>query len=267
MRIPVALTIAGVDPDAGAGIYADIKTFSSLGVYGIGCASALTAQNTTSFSSYITPSKGFFKEQLDVLLSDIKPLSLKTGMIPRTWMVDIIVDTIAKYNLKNLVVDPVMVSKTGGNLTSQEVIRKIKRKLFPLSLLITPNIPEAEYLSGQRIYDEKTMICACRKISKETSVRNILLKGGHLKGESIVDILYLGGEVIRFKHKRIKTKNTHGTGCTLSSAITAFLAKGYKLYDAVKKGCDYVYLALSKAIDLGKGNGPLNHFHPYLKRE
>lgn len=266
MKIPVALTVAGIDPDGGAGVYADIKTFSSLGVYGIACPTALTAQNTKFFKTYIVPPKGFFDLQFDVLLNDIKPLALKTGMIPKPWMIDIIVKYILKFNLNNLIVDTVMISKGGGRLIPDNVIERMKKKLFPIALLITPNMSEAEFLSGIKIDDEKSMVNACKKISAKTGARNILLKGGDLKHALLTDVLYLNGDIMFFKHKRIKTKNTHGTGCTLSSAITAFLSKGKNIYEAVSMGCDYVYWAIKKSLTLGEGNGPLNHFW-FFERE
>lgn len=266
-KVKVALSFGGIDPDAGAGVYADIKTFSALGVYGIACVTAITSQNTYHFDCYTVPSKSFFISQIKTLLSDIKPHSIKTGMIPKLWMIDEIKKAIEKWDLKNLVIDTVMISKSGGRLMSRNIIDELSKKLFPLSVLVTPNIPEAEYLSGISIRNLDDMKKACIIITRKKLANNILLKSGHLKLGYICDILYLKNEgFFEYKHKRVITKNTHGTGCSLSAAITSFLARNFDLKDAIKRAEMYVLGALKNSITLGVGNGPLNHFWN-LKRE
>ncbi|MCX7641764.1 MAG: bifunctional hydroxymethylpyrimidine kinase/phosphomethylpyrimidine kinase [Elusimicrobiales bacterium] len=262
-KIPVALTFGGIDPDAGAGIYADIKTFSSLGVYGIACVTALTSQNTRFFNSMLIPSKNFFISQIDTLLEDIKPDSTKISMIPKPWMVDIIFDFIFKKKLRNIVIDPVMISKGGGVLTPCSSIKRIIKLLFPLASVVTPNIDEAEYITGIIIRDKKDMINASVKISEITKAKCVLLKGGHLKGSKIFDVLYFNGKTLCFYHRKINTKNTHGTGCSLSAAISGFIARGLSIKDSIRMARKYIFCAVKKSLDLGKGNGPLNHFWRY----
>lgn len=266
-NLKVVLSFGGIDPDAGAGVYADIKTFSALGVYGIACVTAITSQNTFYFHSYITPPKYFFISQIDTLLSDIRPDSVKTGMIPSPWMIDVIKNAIEKWDLKNLVIDTVMFSKAGGKLMSKSVIEELSKKLFPLSVLITPNVEEAEYLAGISIKNLDDVKKACIIISKKKCVNNILLKSGHLRLNYICDILYLKNEgFFEYKHKRINTKNSHGTGCSLAAAIASFLSKGFDIKDSITEAEKYIVGALKNSITLGKGSGPLNHFWNF-KRE
>lgn len=266
-KTKVTLTFGGIDPDAGAGIYADIKTFSALEVYGIACVTALTSQNTYYFDSYIVPSKKFFVSQIKTLLSDIKPDAIKTGMIPRSWMIKTIKDSIERWNLKNLVIDTVMISKTGGLLMSKDIIDDLSRNLFPLSTLITPNIYEAEYLSGISIEKLDDVKKACIEISKKKIVNNILIKTGHLKTSYICDVLYVKEDgFFEFKHKRLISRSTHGSGCSLTAAIASFLAKGFDIKESVKKAEEYLWSALEKPLYLGKGNGPFDHFWEF-KRE
>ncbi|HOJ85467.1 MAG: bifunctional hydroxymethylpyrimidine kinase/phosphomethylpyrimidine kinase [Elusimicrobiales bacterium] len=258
MKMPIALSIAGVDPSGGAGIFADIKTFSAFRVYGMGVVTALTSQNTYEVNGIKTAGRKFFQKQINTVLKDIKPDSVKTGMIPDIVTADVIYESLMEHKLNNLVIDPVMISKQGAFLSSRSTIRFIIKKLFPLSLIITPNIPEASYISGIKIKNVEDMISACKKISR-LGPKNVLLKGGHMEGDVCVDVLFDGKKIFYFKNKRIKTKNTHGTGCTLSAAICANLSKGKKLLDSVEIAINYVNKAIRKSLDIGKGNGPLNH--------
>lgn len=258
-KIPIALTIAGSDCSGGAGIQADIKVFSEFCVYSMSVITSITAQNTMSISRIKNMDEKIFAHQLNQCLKDIKPDSFKTGMIPCDFMAPIINRAIEKYDLKNFVLDPVMISKTGNILSNKNAIYNVKKYLLPLSYLITPNIPEAEFLSGIEIKNEKDMIRACENLEK-IGAKAILLKGGHLKSLYVADLLYIKGNVRFFKNKRIKTKNTHGTGCSLSSAIVSMLAKGMDLESSVDIAVKYINGAIKNSLDIGKGKGPLNHF-------
>jgi len=256
-KMKTSLTIAGSDSSGGAGIQADIKTMCAHGVYAMSAITALTAQNTLGVRSIFPSSPDFLKEQLDAVFEDIFPDSVKIGMVSSKELAEVIYDRLKFYNAKNIVVDPVMVATSGSTLIKTDAIKVLADKIFPIATVVTPNIFEAEVLSGIKICDDKDMIKAA-KIINEMYGCSVLLKGGHSKNNAN-DILYENGMHMWFEGERIDNPNAHGTGCTLSSAIASNLAKGYSLEESVKKAKDYVYNALLDGLDLGKGLGPLNH--------
>ncbi len=252
-----ALTIAGSDCSGGAGIQADLKTMAANGVYGMSAITALTAQNTTGVTGIMEVPPGFLAKQLDMVFTDIRPDAVKTGMIASPEQIRVIAQKLQFYQVRNLVVDPVMVASSGARLLVPETAETLKRELFPLAALVTPNIPEAQWLSGMRIHDEADLVAAAAAICNLYGCP-VLLKGGHSTGNAN-DLLYHRGHQKWFYSKRIDNPNSHGTGCTLSSAIAANLAKGYPLETAVQRAKDYVCGALAAMLDLGRGSGPLNH--------
>lgn len=252
-----ALTIAGSDSCGGAGIQADIKTMTANGVYAMSAITALTAQNTTGVISVLEVSPEFLGQQLDAVFEDIFPDAVKIGMVSSIGLIEKIVEKLRYYKAKNIVVDPVMIATSGSRLIDESAVEILKNKLFKLAALITPNIPEAEVLSGLEIKNEKTMINAAKTIG-DSSGCAVLLKGGHSISDAN-DLLYADGEFKWIMGKRINNPNTHGTGCTLSSAITSNLAKGYLLTDSVRRAKEYISGALSAQLNLGKGVGPMNH--------
>lgn len=252
-----ALTIAGSDSCGGAGIQADIKTMTCNGVYAMSAVTALTAQNTTGVSGIMEVTPEFLKEQIKMVVTDIFPDAVKTGMVASSQLIQVIVEAIKTYELKNIVVDPVMVATSGAKLISDEAINTLKTQLLPLATVITPNIPEAEVLFEKKIASEKDMEDAAKAIFEKYGCA-VLLKGGHSLNDAN-DYLYDGKEGTWFHGKRIDNPNTHGTGCTLSSAIASNLAKGKSLKDSVKAAKDYISGALAAMLDLGKGSGPMNH--------
>ena len=257
-----ALTIAGSDSSGGAGIQADIKTMTANGVYAMSAITALTAQNTTGVTGIMEVTPEFLSLQLEAVFTDIYPDAVKTGMVSSGDLIKTISATLKKYNAKNIVVDPVMVATSGDKLISDEAIEILKAELLPLATVITPNIPEAEVLSGMTIKNEEDMIAAAKAIYEKFNC-NVLLKGGHQINDAN-DLLYRDGGYVWFKGKRIDNPNTHGTGCTLSSAIASNLAKGENLDDAVKHAKEYISGALAAMLDLGKGSGPLAHCYTLL---
>lgn len=257
MKIKTALTIAGSDSSGGAGIQADIKTMTCNGVFAMSAITALTAQNTTGVTAIQEVPPDFLKEQIKDVVTDIFPDAVKTGMVSSSALIKTIAESIREFNLKNIVVDPVMVATSGAKLISDEAIETLKKELLPLSTVITPNIPEAQVLYGSKITSEKEMQDAAEGISKKFNCA-VLLKGGHNLNDAN-DYLFDGTEGTWFYGKRIENPNTHGTGCTLSSAIASNLAKGISLAQSVKNSKDYISGALEAMLDLGKGSGPLMH--------
>ena len=256
------LTIAGSDSIGGAGIQADIKTMTALGVYGMTAIAALTAQNTTGVKSIIEVTKEFLGEQLDMIINDIFPDAVKTGCISSPILIKEVVDKIKQYKLKNIVVDPVIYSKSGVKLIKDEAVVIMKKELLPLSDLITPNILELEILSDTKIKGIDDMISASKKIFEEFGCA-VLCKGGH--GINVgEDLLYNKNGVKWYKTKKIETNNLHGTGCTLSSAIASFLALGFSLEESISKAKEYLTKCLEYAVKLGKGFGPVNHCYKIL---
>lgn len=257
MSLKTALTIAGSDSSGGAGIQADLKTMTMNGVYAMSAITALTAQNTTGVSGVFEVTPDFLAQQIDAVFEDIRPDAVKIGMVSSSALIGTIAERLKFYQANNIVVDTVMVATSGARLISEEAIDTLKECLLPIATIVTPNIPEAEVLAGIEIHDEAGMIRAAEKIGKEFSC-SVLLKGGHSINDAN-DLLYQKGEYRWFKGKRINNPNTHGTGCTLSSAIASNLAKGYDLETSVQKAKDYISGALAYMLDLGQGSGPMNH--------
>ena len=252
-----ALTIAGSDSSGGAGIQADLKTMTMNGVFGMSAITALTAQNTTGVTGIMEVTPEFLEQQLDAVFTDIYPDAVKTGMVSSTDLIKVIAGKLKQYQAKNIVVDPVMVATSGAKLISDDAIDTLKEYLLPLATVITPNIPEAEVLSGSTITSEEDMVAAAKVIYERFGCA-VLCKGGHQVNDAN-DLLYNANGPVWFAGKRINNPNTHGTGCTLSSAIASNMAKGETLEDAVKNAKDYISGALAAMLDLGKGSGPLAH--------
>ena len=251
------LTIAGSDCSGGAGIQADMKTMMANGVYAMSAITALTAQNTTGVSGILEVTPEFLAQQLDSIFTDIYPDAVKIGMVSSAALIEVIVDKLEEYKAKNIVVDPVMVATSGARLINEDAITVLKNRLFPLAAVITPNIPEAEVLSDMKIQDIDDCKIAAARIH-EMYHCNVLCKGGHHINDAN-DLLYMEDDVVVFEGKRINNPNTHGTGCTLSSAIASNLAKGYPLPEAIHLAKDYISGALAAMLDLGKGSGPMDH--------
>ena len=252
-----ALSIAGSDSSGGAGIQADIKTMTANGVYAMTAITALTAQNTTGVTGIMEVTPEFLAQQLDSIFTDIRPDAVKIGMVSSSALIQVIAEKLKEYKAENIVVDPVMVATSGSKLISDDAIETLKTCLMPLSSILTPNIPEAEVLAEMKVETEEEMILAAKKIS-ETFHCAVLCKGGHQLNDAN-DLLYRNGEYKWFHGKRIQNPNTHGTGCTLSSAIASNLAKGYSMDESVKRAKDYISEALEAMLDLGKGSGPMKH--------
>lgn len=252
-----ALSIAGSDSSGGAGIQADIKTMTMNGVYAMSAITALTAQNTLGVQGILEVSPEFLGQQLDAVFEDIYPDAVKIGMVSSPELIKVIAEKLKTYKAKNIVIDPVMVATSGSALMKTEAVSVLIKELLPLATLVTPNIKEAEVLSGMHIHRKEDMIAAAKAIS-ETHGCALLLKGGHSINDAN-DLLYTEGNYRWFEGKRIDNPNTHGTGCTLSSAIASNLAKGFSLEESVQKAKDYISGALEAMLDLGKGSGPMNH--------
>ena len=252
-----ALTIAGSDSSGGAGIQADIKTMTANGVYAMSAVTALTAQNTTGVYGILESTPEFLANQLDCIFTDIFPDAVKTGMVSSTGLIEVIADKLKQYKAKNIVVDPVMVATSGSRLISQEAVDALKELLLPLATVLTPNIPEAEVLSGLTISGPADMEKAAQAIG-ETYGCAVLCKGGHDLNDAN-DLLWRDGTCKWFHGRRIDNPNTHGTGCTLSSAIASNLAKGYDLDTAVERAKAYLSGALAAMLNLGAGQGPMDH--------
>ena len=252
-----ALTIAGSDCSGGAGIQADIKTMLCNGVYAMSAITALTAQNTTGVADIMEVTPEFLGKQLDMIFTDIYPDAVKIGMVSNPILIKKTAEKLKEYQAKNIVVDPVMVATSGASLMREEAVETLKAQLLPLADLLTPNIPEAEVLADMKICTEEDMITAAKKISDSYGCA-VLCKGGH-SIQDANDLLYSNGRYQWFQGKRIENPNTHGTGCTLSSAIASNLAKGFSVQESVQRAKDYISGALADMLDLGKGSGPLNH--------
>ena len=252
-----ALTIAGSDCSGGAGIQADIKTMTMNGVYAMSAVTALTAQNTTGVREILEVTPEFLKQQIDMIFEDIRPDAVKIGMVSAAALTKMIADRLEFYHAENIIVDPVMAATSGSSLIATTAVETLKEKLFPLATLITPNILEAEVLSGISIADKKDMVAAAKKIHEMHGCA-VLLKGGH-NVQNADDLLVANGTIKWFYGNRIENPNTHGTGCTLSSAIASNLAKGYDLETSVQRAKEYVSGALAAMLDLGSGSGPMNH--------
>ena len=257
MKMKTALTIAGSDCSGGAGIQADLKTMTVNGVYAMSAITALTAQNTTGVAGILEVTPDFLKQQIDMIFDDIRPDAVKIGMVSSSALIRVIAERLRFYRAENIVVDPVMVATSGSALMKNDAVETLIDQLLPLATLVTPNIPEAQVLSGMSIETEEEMEAAARKIGDACHCA-VLVKGGHNSNDAN-DLLYTDGKLQWFYGKRIDNPNTHGTGCTLSSAIAANLAKGYPLTQSVQKAKEYISGALAAMLDLGKGSGPMNH--------
>ena len=252
-----ALTIAGSDSSGGAGIQADIKTMTANGVYAMSAITALTAQNTTGVTGIFETTPDFLAKQLDAVFTDIFPDAVKIGMVSSAELIEVIAEKLRFYGAKNIVVDPVMVATSGSKLLRDDAVKALTEQLLPMADLLTPNIPEAEILSERSISDAAGMEAAARYIS-ETYHCSVLCKGGHQVHDAD-DLLWRNGSGKWFRGRRIQNPNTHGTGCTLSSAIASNLAKGYDLDTSVERAKAYISGALSAMLDLGHGSGPMDH--------
>lgn len=257
-----ALTIAGSDCSGGAGIQADLKTFLANGVHGMSAITALTAQNTCGVCSVMNSTPEFLADQIDAIFLDIFPDAVKIGMVSSAELIEVIASRLKFHGAKNIVVDPVMVATSGAQLIEEDAIKVLIEKLFPLATVITPNIPELEILAHEKILSAKDMEFAAQKIFDKYGCA-VLAKGGHGINDAN-DLLFNAEVCMWFYQRRIKTTNTHGTGCTLSAAIAANLAKGYCIQESVGRSKSYLTGALSAGLNLGKGNGPIDHGY-YLR--
>lgn len=264
------LTIAGSDTCGGAGIQADLKSFSANGVYGMSVITAVTAQNTQGVFAVQDIDQDIIRAQIDAIFTDISVDAVKIGMVSKIDTIDAISDKLHQYKPSNLVLDPVMISKSGYSLLRPESKTALIKKLIPLSTIITPNLPEAEEILKEvkaelkKIETVEDMEEAAKEIYK-LGCKNVFLKGGHLEGEAI-DVLYDGKDITHFYSERIHTKNTHGTGCTISSAIAANLALGYSVKESVEMAKQYITIAIKHSLDIGQGVGPTNHFYTLYKK-
>ena len=252
-----ALSIAGSDSSGGAGVQADLKTMTMNGVFAMSAITALTAQNTTGVTGILEADPEFLKKQIDAVFEDIRPDAVKIGMVSSSGLIKMIAERLQHYKAENIVVDPVMVATSGSRLISETAIDTLKTQLLPMATVITPNIPEAEVLAEMEIRSEDDMVEAAKKIHEMYHCA-VLCKGGHSLNDAN-DLLYQDGETTWFHGKRINNPNTHGTGCTLSSAIASNLAKGYSLEESIHRAKEYISGALEAMLDLGKGSGPMDH--------
>ena len=257
MKMKTALTIAGSDCSGGAGIQADLKTMTMNGVYAMSAITALTAQNTTGVRAIEESTPAFLRQQIDAVFEDIRPDAVKIGMVSSSELIRVIAERLRHYDAENIVVDPVMVATSGSALMKTEAVQTLTEELLPIAALVTPNIPEAEVLSGMSIETQSDMETAAKKIGYSYHCA-VLLKGGHSVSDAN-DLLYADGELSLFEGRRIDNPNTHGTGCTLSSAIASNLAKGFTLRESVRRAKDYISEALAAMLDLGAGAGPMQH--------
>lgn len=262
MKMKTVLTIAGSDSSGGAGIQADIKTMIMNGVYAMSAVTALTAQNTTGVRAIAEVEPEFLKQQLDAVFEDIYPDAVKIGMVSSGELLQVIVERLRHYGAKKIVVDPVMVSTSGSVLMKEEAKALLLKELLPMAALVTPNIPEAEILTGRTIKGKEDMEAAALHLGIQ-GIRAVLLKGGHNISDAD-DLLYADGRLTWFPGRRIPNPNTHGTGCTLSSAIASNLAKEMSTEEAVKAAKEYISGALECDLDLGRGSGPLNHGYRFF---
>lgn len=254
----IALTIAGSDSGGGAGIQADLKTFQELGVFGTTAIASLTAQNTLGVHGIFEVTAAFLKQQIDAVLADFNIKAIKTGMLFSAELIEVVVEVMKLQSIP-LVVDPVMIAKGGESLLKEEAVVALRTTLLPLTTICTPNIPEAEILTGMTINNARDIEQAAKKILS-FGVQYVVMKGGHSSGKFSIDAIYWQGGSFTIKTPRIQTKDTHGTGCTFSAAITAHLAKGLSIEDAIIEAKKFIYLAISTPLTIGNGHGPTNHF-------
>jgi len=266
--IPNVLTIAGVDPSGGAGVLADLKTFSALGAYGCGVIAALTAQNTRAVTGIHEAPPEFLRLQLDTLFDDVRIDAVKIGMLASGALIRVVAEALRRYRPAFVVLDPVMVAKSGDRLLRAEAVDALRRELMPLATVATPNLPEAGDLLGRTVGERPDDLRAAARDLHALGARHVLVKGGHGSGDTLVDLLFDGERFVELATARIRTKNTHGTGCTLSSAIAALLPQRPSVGAAVRDARDYVVAAIRRSDELsvGGGHGPLHHFHNVWSR-
>ena len=258
--MPSVLTIAGSDSSAGAGIQADLKTFAALGVYGTCAITAITAQNTRGVTAVQETPPDIVAAQIDAVAADIRPDAVKTGMLASAPIIEVVAAKVREYDLPNLVVDPVMVAKSGDRLLRDDAVTVLRDLLLPLAAVVTPNLPEAEVLAGFAIDSDEDVRRAAKEIVG-LGARAVVVKGGHREAAESVDVLYDGTTFRDYSAPRIDTTSTHGTGCTFASAIAAYLARGEPLAEAVGRAKEYLTEALRRAYPIGGGHGPVHHFH------
>ena len=258
-KSPSALTIAGSDSGGGAGIQADLKTFAALGVYGTSALTAITAQNTVGVNAVHEIPTDVIAAQIEAVISDIGADAVKTGMLSSSAIVEVVVQELRRHRVDRLVVDPVMVAKSGDSLLHEEAVAALRTQLVPLAAVVTPNVPEAEVLTGMTITSQDDMRLAAEQIVG-MGARGVVVKGGHMEGPA-TDLFYDGSRFQEFTSPRIDTVNTHGTGCTFASAVAAGLACDMSVLDAVAQAKEYVTEAIRRSFPIGQGHGPLNHFY------
>lgn len=267
--IPNTLSIAGVDPSGGAGVFADIKAMSALGAYATGVVAALTAQSTQGVSDIYPIEPAFVKKQIDVLFADVRIDAVKIGMLGQQPVIRSVIESLAQWQPKHIVLDPVMVAKSGDHLLERSATAEMREGMLPLTTVITPNLPEAGVLLDMRpaenVKEMYGMAEKLRRLMADDGDRWVFLKGGHLPGSDCTDLFYNGDQMIEMPAQRIPTKNTHGTGCTLSAALAALLPQQPDAIAAAKAAKKYLYEAIARSADLsvGSGHGPVNHFHQW----
>ncbi len=260
MSVAKALTIAGSDSGGGAGIQADLKTFQERKVFGMSAITAVTAQNTLGVQGVYPLTEEAIAKQIDSVVTDLRPDAIKTGMLFSSDIIRIVADKLHKYELKNVVVDPVMIAKGGQSLLQQEAIAALNDVLLPLSEVVTPNIPEAEIMTGYEITTMEQRKEAAKNLHS-LGVKNVVIKGGHDQSqEEMIDLVYDGQFFHEIVHKRVETKHTHGTGCTFAACVAAELAKGATILEAVQLASDFVHAAIKDTLEIGNGHGPTNHW-------
>ncbi|NGP45913.1 bifunctional hydroxymethylpyrimidine kinase/phosphomethylpyrimidine kinase [Bacillaceae bacterium SIJ1] len=261
MTLPIALTIAGTDPSGGAGIQADLKTFQELDVFGTSAITAVVSQNTLGVRSFVNMETSFIEDQLKAVFEDLPPHAVKTGMLSAVPVIEVTAHVLKTEQVKNYVMDPVMVAKSGDALLAEDARSSLLNELLPLATVVTPNIPEAEEMVGQSITTIEHMKDAAKKLVEVYGATACVLKGGHrMDDEQATDILYTNGAFDSFSSPRVATKHTHGTGCTYSAAITAALAKGASIPEAVQTAKAFISAAIEDSLNIGHGNGPTNHW-------
>ena len=265
MTVPVALTIAGSDSSGGAGIQADLKTFAAFGVYGASAITALTAQNTRGVSGIHPVPPAFVTAQIDAVFDDLDVKAVKIGMLAELAIIEAVASALSRWRPAHIVLDPVMVATSGDRLLSPDAVRRLRDDLIPLATLITPNLPEAAALLEESVASDEAAIADQGKRLLALGARAVLIKGGHGQGRESIDYLFCGGDIVALPAPRIATANTHGTGCSLSSAIAAGLAKGETLEAAMRGAKRWISAAIAAAdkLGIGKGNGPIHHFHSF----
>lgn len=257
---PIALTIAGSDSGGGAGIQADLKTFHRFGVFGTSVITAVTAQNTVGVTAWEEVSTSLIRAQIDAVATDLRPLAIKSGMLGTAAIVHEVADRVRTHALSPYVLDPVMVATSGDLLLTPDTVDAVRSTLLPLCTLVTPNLDEAAVLLDTPVHTVADMDRAAERLVRELGARAALVKGGHLHGDELVDVLYADGTLTHVRHAKLHTTSVHGTGCTLSAAITAHLALGHALVDSVRRALAFVHRAIATAPGLGRGHGPLNHW-------